>query len=384
MDDKTEFSSQNNQVVPIPMPLASNRPLIARINEEPIMPTGRETRHVPVVDYGFTEDINRRIEVNFDPKKARHPIPLYLKKISDTLFSKATAREIFMVKIDSLSNKPSRKWRSKGRLSSKPPELKGKTFKKAYHRNKQNVVSKLDLPIKKEDESIDDSNPNPDVGLNINSPKKLLQSPNEKGRRLMAKKSKIEKDNPTSNLKVEKVQGSIDKNHSDSGVNSENREWILTEMNAVAKQTEKISHDPPMSENFSIESETSQQKMRSEGYSENGASFTLMRNNIEDRTLLVKKVDKNGKITDEEEEGISRFKIGKCVVCCQKEPDSVVLPCGHSGVCNFCAINIFDNSGKCPICRSVIIFDLGHNSNTPNRKRQSTQGCCQSGNSLGD
>jgi hypothetical protein len=42
-----------------------------------------------------------------------------------------------------------------------------------------------------------------------------------------------------------------------------------------------------------------------------------------------------------------------CVVCCSREPDCVVMPCGHAGVCSFCSISIFDKNGKCPICRAV-------------------------------
>lgn len=42
-----------------------------------------------------------------------------------------------------------------------------------------------------------------------------------------------------------------------------------------------------------------------------------------------------------------------CGVCCQRECDCVVMPCGHAGICNFCSISIFDKNGKCPICRRV-------------------------------
>ncbi len=42
-----------------------------------------------------------------------------------------------------------------------------------------------------------------------------------------------------------------------------------------------------------------------------------------------------------------------CTVCCTRESDCVVMPCGHAGVCHICAISIFDKNGTCPICRQV-------------------------------
>lgn len=85
----------------------SSRPLIQEGTPSPNGQTPPQQTNI--VDYGFGEDINRRIEINYDPESARYPIPKYLKRITDTLFSKATAREIFMVKLESMSKLKSSK-----------------------------------------------------------------------------------------------------------------------------------------------------------------------------------------------------------------------------------------------------------------------------------
>ena len=42
-----------------------------------------------------------------------------------------------------------------------------------------------------------------------------------------------------------------------------------------------------------------------------------------------------------------------CVICLDSKADSVIMPCGHGGLCNGCAIELFSACKKCPICRSV-------------------------------
>ncbi len=107
----------------------------------------------PVVDYGFTEDINRRIEVNNDPNSSKYPIPRYLKRINDSLFSKATAREVFVIKLERLSQKQRVKVSMKNRLglaSTKKPAalLSKKAPEQARTDEKREAPKQGDQPAK--------------------------------------------------------------------------------------------------------------------------------------------------------------------------------------------------------------------------------------------
>ena len=42
-----------------------------------------------------------------------------------------------------------------------------------------------------------------------------------------------------------------------------------------------------------------------------------------------------------------------CVICMDKNADSVLMPCGHGGFCNSCALDQFKKSNGCPMCRKV-------------------------------
>jgi hypothetical protein len=44
-----------------------------------------------------------------------------------------------------------------------------------------------------------------------------------------------------------------------------------------------------------------------------------------------------------------------CVVCMSTEKDVVFASCGHYCACYDCATTIKTSTGKCPICRSIII-----------------------------
>ncbi|KAK8846394.1 hypothetical protein M9Y10_020412 [Tritrichomonas musculus] len=51
-----------------------------------------------------------------------------------------------------------------------------------------------------------------------------------------------------------------------------------------------------------------------------------------------------------------------CIICFDKKADSIILPCGHMGVCSDCLENWFKNKDSCPICRNEPSFykKLGH------------------------
>lgn len=42
-----------------------------------------------------------------------------------------------------------------------------------------------------------------------------------------------------------------------------------------------------------------------------------------------------------------------CVLCYAKKADSVIMPCGHGGICNPCSLELFAGCKDCPICRNV-------------------------------
>lgn len=43
-----------------------------------------------------------------------------------------------------------------------------------------------------------------------------------------------------------------------------------------------------------------------------------------------------------------------CSICCDKVADSVMMPCGHGGLCNMCAMQMWQKTEFCHLCRKVI------------------------------
>ena len=44
----------------------------------------------------------------------------------------------------------------------------------------------------------------------------------------------------------------------------------------------------------------------------------------------------------------------KCSICCEKECNSVLMDCGHGGICLECANFLMKNKGQCHMCRGII------------------------------
>ena len=55
---------------------------------------------------------------------------------------------------------------------------------------------------------------------------------------------------------------------------------------------------------------------------------------------------------DKVSEGYGMNSENLCIICCQNEPDSIIIPCGHTGVCSDCLDNWFKENKTCPCCRS--------------------------------
>lgn len=45
-----------------------------------------------------------------------------------------------------------------------------------------------------------------------------------------------------------------------------------------------------------------------------------------------------------------------CIICCENKGDSLVLPCGHMGLCSECLESWFSNKKCCPVCRTEPSF----------------------------
>ena len=46
---------------------------------------------------------------------------------------------------------------------------------------------------------------------------------------------------------------------------------------------------------------------------------------------------------------------GDCFVCMDNKSNSVLLPCGHLGVCIECANALTTSTKTCPVCRQAIV-----------------------------
>ncbi|OMJ74875.1 hypothetical protein SteCoe_26128 [Stentor coeruleus] len=57
---------------------------------------------------------------------------------------------------------------------------------------------------------------------------------------------------------------------------------------------------------------------------------------------------------ESEEKGNNNSSIKDCLICCSNVCDSVLVPCGHGGICNDCSIKLLESGKDCHICRSSI------------------------------
>ena len=44
-----------------------------------------------------------------------------------------------------------------------------------------------------------------------------------------------------------------------------------------------------------------------------------------------------------------------CLICFSNPPDSVIMDCGHGGICYDCAVEIWKKSNECYLCRNVLL-----------------------------
>lgn len=279
--------------------------------------------NAPVMDYGFTEDINNRIEVNYDPNSSKYPIPRYLKRINDGLFSKATAKEIFMVKIETLS-KQQKSMKSRSKKSKFAVTLKNSIDVAKSRQDammaRRGVMTKMGKKIM-----------GGSGGLQEIEQRKFNNELDRAAGGLPAQK--VTRKQITPKKAEEKESQTTGKKQTMKSIEEEKEEHIESSIISSRPQSESGSKHPskkPLKENYKnvIRSENA-----SEDFVDDGKSIEAG--------------------AEAEEAKILKGLTGQCHVCYARPADCVVMPCGHAGVCNFCSINIFDKNGKCPICRQV-------------------------------
>ena len=50
----------------------------------------------------------------------------------------------------------------------------------------------------------------------------------------------------------------------------------------------------------------------------------------------------------------SIIKLEECTICCEKQGEILIKPCGHSGICKECILKCLENNILCPSCRKEI------------------------------
>ena len=54
----------------------------------------------------------------------------------------------------------------------------------------------------------------------------------------------------------------------------------------------------------------------------------------------------------------SKSEIINCVLCFDCFPDTVLMECGHGGICFRCGVKLLKLKGKCPLCRENVTLIL--------------------------
>ncbi|CAD8181872.1 unnamed protein product [Paramecium pentaurelia] len=53
----------------------------------------------------------------------------------------------------------------------------------------------------------------------------------------------------------------------------------------------------------------------------------------------------------------------KCIICCEKVSNAILMNCGHGGICYQCAVQVAQNQKECFLCRQIIkqIYEIDQN-----------------------
>lgn len=131
------------------------------------------------------------------------------------------------------------------------------------------------------------------------------------------------------------------KNHSSTSRNTKNNSRI----SLPPQKARRLSAMSANKENPSI-SETNPRKQSSKVKSVSAR-------------IRFEKVDESIKLPSfNPEERLNESTGNICVVCCDKNASSVFMPCGHGGICDDCALDIFQKTSMCHLCLTVSHFHL--------------------------
>ena len=75
-------------------------------------------------------------------------------------------------------------------------------------------------------------------------------------------------------------------------------------------------------------------------------------NLIKVSSVYYKEVDKN--FNENEIKPVDENSVKECLICCSQDNNSVLMTCGHGGVCNTCAFLILKKNTPCHICRAFV------------------------------
>jgi len=89
-----------------------------------------------------------------------------------------------------------------------------------------------------------------------------------------------------------------------------------------------------------------------------GKQLTHTKLNIKDVSHILEHIN-NTKMDPPENEK------EECIVCYTNNPDAVLMPCGHGGICYDCALSVWENDVGCYLCRMEIteVYQIGKNKN---------------------
>ena len=246
---------------------------------------------------GLDEETNRRIEVSTDPNTSKYPIPKYLMKINDTLFSIITENDILALKASHIKEKEDQI--EKEKINKVTPMV---------NNNNNNNDNGKPFLLKSKPVSILRG------GMNRNKNKKIILT-------------KEKQNNPIDLVCEDEIEY---KNDVDP---------------AFPIQDEQRSLGVDINGGNNNDGNDLENGLTSKNVQESHVDIEFEREQINDNYKVMNQMKKSlGQIQNDI----------LCVVCVSKQVNCVVMPCGHSGICQACAISIFDKKGTCPICRSVV------------------------------
>jgi len=87
--------------------------------------------------------------------------------------------------------------------------------------------------------------------------------------------------------------------------------------------------------------------------SEANPNLNLDNQNTNENLSIIESFPVKSKFSVDEHKAIEN---NICIICYEKNMDSVIQPCGHGGMCYTCSLLMWKDSLDCHICRAVILL----------------------------